>query len=67
MSVFNTLPLPLDARAALEDPSISQWLKIQIIQLLDRDPVDAVNDVKMLLGFAEARLAEAPENEAQIK
>ena len=43
-------------RAILEDRSVSIWLKGAICALENRDPVDAVNDVEVLLSLAMVRL-----------
>jgi hypothetical protein len=42
----------------LTDPSASDWLKRAINQLLERDPVDALNDVEILQEILKARLTE---------
>ena len=39
------------------DPSESNWLRIAKASLLDRDPVDALNDAEALLSFAQERLS----------
>lgn len=44
----------LDAREV--DFAQSHWLKKAKAELMQRDPVDAVNDVEALLKFAEANL-----------
>lgn len=38
------------------DPSISIWLKQQITFLKKRDPLDAMNDLEILLSLTNARL-----------
>lgn len=41
-----------------DDPSASYWLKEAIKALLQRDPVDAVNDSEVLAEIMRARLSE---------
>lgn len=38
------------------DQTQSNWLRHAKLALLNRDPVDAVNDVEALLRFAQCRL-----------
>ena len=55
-------PEPLSAaemaEALLARPEVSFWLKKAIRDSLARDPVDALNDVSMLLEIAKARCRE---------
>ena len=38
------------ARKVLSDPGTHNWVKDQFIASLDRDPVDALADARLLLG-----------------
>lgn len=40
------------------DPSVSTWLKSAAMTQGDRDPVDALNDARILLRLCQIRLAE---------
>jgi hypothetical protein len=40
----------------LSDPAASHWLKAALRDSLERDPVDALNDVLALAGVLEERL-----------
>jgi hypothetical protein len=43
----------------LSDPAASIWLKQALSASLERDPVDALNDVLALAGILEERLRRA--------
>lgn len=45
-----------EMRAALADPSVSNWLKKALRDLVDRDAVDATADAELLARFMRARL-----------
>ncbi len=40
----------------LDDPSVSYWLKNALIAALKRDPVDALNDARLLAEALENHL-----------
>jgi hypothetical protein len=42
--------------ALLQDPATSEWLKSMLQWALERDPVDALQDVLALAGILEERL-----------
>lgn len=42
--------------AVLADPATSEWLKAAIETLVDRDPVDALNDALVLASLFDERL-----------
>lgn len=42
----------------LNDPSTSYWLRDALTTSLNRDPVDALNDVDILLTACEKRLTD---------
>jgi hypothetical protein len=44
------------AEGVLSDPAASTWLKGALRDSLERDPVDALNDVLALAGILEERL-----------
>lgn len=44
------------AEEVLSDPTTSTWLKRTLRESLERDPVDALNDVLALAGILEERL-----------
>jgi hypothetical protein len=46
----------LNADEVLADPAASTWLKCALRDSLERDPVDALNDVLALAGILEERL-----------
>ena len=46
------------AERVKKDPSVSNWLKTAVTQLLDRDPVDAINDAELLLHLMDLRMKE---------
>lgn len=52
------VPISEIIKAALADPSTSNWLKAAIRELLQRDPVDAVKDAQLLHELFEAQLLE---------
>jgi hypothetical protein len=43
----------------LSDPAVSTWLKAALRESLERDPVDALNDVLLLASLLEDRLRDA--------
>jgi len=45
--------------AIINDPGASFWLKNAVTALQDRDPVDALHDVEILLEFCRLRVDEA--------
>jgi hypothetical protein len=47
------------AEEVLSDPAASNWLKRALCDSLERDPVDALNDVLALAGILEDRLRRA--------
>lgn len=42
----------------LDDPSVSFWLKKALIEALNREPVDALNDARLLVSALENHLEE---------
>lgn len=46
-----------DAEFVLADPSVSYWLKGAIKSAITRDPVDALNDAKLLVRVLKAEAA----------
>ena len=40
----------------LTDPTVSTWLKAALRESLERDPVDALNDVLLLASVLEERI-----------
>lgn len=44
--------------ALLNDPSISDWLKNALTSALNRDPVDSLNDARLLAAALENHLEE---------
>ena len=49
---------PMNIQQILDDPSTSYWLRDALTTSLNRDPVDALNDVDILLEACEKRLAD---------
>jgi TPP-dependent pyruvate/acetoin dehydrogenase alpha subunit len=49
-------PAPRSIEEVLADPTTSYWLKTAIKTLVDRDPVDALNDALVLAALLEERL-----------
>ena len=47
-----------DIQAILEDPAISDWLKVALTEAIERDPVDALNDALLLAQTLDDRLRE---------
>jgi len=47
------------AEEVFSNPAASKWLKGALRDSLDRDPVDALNDVLALAGILEERLRRA--------
>jgi hypothetical protein len=45
-------------KAISDDPSTSYWLKNALEQSLERDPIDAVNDSRLLADVMQSRLEE---------
>ena len=48
----------MNIQQILDDPSTSYWLRDALTTSLNRDPVDALNDVDILLEACEKRLAD---------
>jgi hypothetical protein len=46
----------IPAKALLEDPATSTWLKSMLQWAMERDPVDALNDALALAEILEERL-----------
>lgn len=46
----------LTPAALLQDPATSEWLKSMLQWALERDPIDALQDVLALAGILEERL-----------
>ena len=46
-------------QAILEDPAVSDWLKVALTEAIERDPVDALNDALLLAQTLDDRLREA--------
>lgn len=44
----------------LADDSISDWLKIAVVSLSKRDPIDAERDAELLANLQSARVSELP-------
>ena len=47
-----------DIQAILEDPAVSDWLKVALTEAIERDPVDALNDALLLTQALDDRLRE---------
>ena len=47
-----------DIQAMLEDPAVSDWLKVALTEAIERDPVDALNDALLLAQMLDDRLRE---------
>ena len=47
-----------DIQAILEDPAVSDWLKVALTEAIERDPVDALNDALLLAQALDDRLRE---------
>ena len=47
-----------DIQAILEDPAVSDWLKVALTEAIERDPVDALNDALLLAQMLDDRLRE---------
>ena len=47
-----------DIQAILEDPAASDWLKVALVEAIERDPVDALNDALLLAQALDDRLRE---------
>ena len=47
-----------DIQAILEDPAVSDWLKVALTEAIERDPVDALNDALLLAQTLDDRLRE---------
>ena len=47
-----------DIQAILEDPVVSDWLKVALTEAIERDPVDALNDALLLAQTLDDRLRE---------
>lgn len=48
--------LPIDVKDVMASPSTSFWLKQAIQDNLNRDPVDALNDVEVLMAVLQNQL-----------
>ena len=48
-----------EATKVSNDPAASDWLKLALIQAINRDPVDAAKDVEVLSRILEQRAAAA--------
>ena len=48
-----------EIQAILEDPAVSDWLKVALTEAIERDPVDALNDALLLAQTLDDRLREA--------
>ncbi len=48
----------------LADQAVSYWLKEQLAQLVERDPVEALHDAELLLQAAQEHLQESIESTA---
>ena len=46
-------------QAILEDPAVSDWLKVALTEAIERDPVDALNDALLLAQTLDDRLRES--------
>ena len=47
-----------EIQAILEDPAVSDWLKVALTEAIERDPVDALNDALLLAQTLDDRLRE---------
>ena len=47
-----------DIQAILEDPAVSDWLRVALTEAIERDPVDALNDALLLAQTLDDRLRE---------
>ena len=47
-----------EIQAILEDPAVSDWLKVALTEAIERDPVDALNDALLLAQALDDRLRE---------
>ena len=47
-----------DIQAILEDPAVSDWLRVALTEAIERDPVDALNDALLLTQALDDRLRE---------
>ena len=47
-----------DIQAILEDPAVSDWLRVALTEAIERDPVDALNDALLLAQALDDRLRE---------
>ena len=47
-----------EIQAILEDPAVSDWLKVALTEAIARDPVDALNDALLLAQALDDRLRE---------
>ena len=48
-----------EIQAILQDPAVSDWLKVALTEAIERDPVDALNDALLLAQALDNRLREA--------
>ena len=47
-----------DIQTILEDPAVSDWLKVALTEAITRDPVDALNDALLLAQTLDDRMRE---------
>ena len=47
-----------EIQAILEDPAVSDWLKVALTEAIERDPVDALNDALLLAQTLDDRMRE---------
>lgn len=53
--LMGDLVLPPQIEAVLRDPATSNWLHYAVLQMLARDPIDALHDAEVLLTCAKAQ------------
>lgn len=46
----------MEKNKLLNDDSISFWLKKQLVELEQRDPLDVLNDLELLICYTEKRV-----------
>lgn len=51
-----TAKFQAQAELVKKDPGVSNWLKTAVTQLLERDPVDAINDAELLHHLMSLRM-----------
>jgi len=52
-------------QGTINDPSTSYWLKEALVTLIQRDPVDAANDARILADLMQSRLEEILQHSQQ--